>query len=82
MTTIKLEIGANLKDSIAEVVNGVRSGGGIYHGDMGKAVGQAFGIDFSKVVTRSDVLDACVNAVCPRCLQYSGPMKCTVEIKQ
>jgi len=78
LTTIKLEIGANLKDSIAEVVNAVRAGGGIYHGDIGSSVSQAFGIDFSRIIAK----DVCVDAVCPRCLQYSGPMKCTIEIKQ
>jgi hypothetical protein len=57
LTTIKLEIGANLKDSIAEVVNAVRAGGGIYHGDIGKSVQQAFGIDFSKAILGETLFD-------------------------
>ena len=82
MTTIKLEIGANLRLAIKEIVLAVRAGGGIYHNDIGKNVREAFGIDFSKAIAKSDVLDTCINAKCPRCLQYYGPMECTLEIKQ
>jgi len=46
---VELELGSNLRMAIDEIIKGCCKGGGIYHGQIGSQIREAFGIDFSKL---------------------------------
>lgn len=55
---VELELGSNLRMAIDEIIKGCCKGGGIYHGQIGSQIREAFGIDFSKLFKENvDVME-------------------------
>lgn len=46
---VELELGSNLRMAVDEIIKACCKEGGIYHGQIGSQIREAFGIDFSKL---------------------------------